>query len=267
MSLFVLFLPNKCLLFSRPRVRFRFKIQLSFMLLSSICVPPFLVLFSTLLVISAEECEPIIDPPLSTTEWIWKIAIVVLLNLFSALFSGLTLGLMSLDKIGLEIVIGAGEAENASADEKEQAKCAKTIYPVRANGNLLLTTLLLGNVAVNALLSILLADLFNGIVGFLVSTAIIVMFGEILPQALCSRYALKIGSIAIPIVKLIMGILYILAKPISVVLDKMLGEEIGNIHSKLEVNITKWPIMLLILNACCFLADENVGNSCESKSH
>jgi len=53
------------------------------------------------------------------------------------LFSGLTLGLLSLDMNGLKIVIGSG-------DEK-QAKLARAIAPVRKNGNLLLCTLLFGN--------------------------------------------------------------------------------------------------------------------------
>ena len=83
---------------------------------------------------------------------------------------------MSLDKTGLEIVMG-GDDPNAAA-------YAKVIYPVRENGNLLLCTLLLGNVAVNALLSIFLAAYAGGIVGFITSTFLIVIFGEIVPQAL-----------------------------------------------------------------------------------
>ena len=39
---------------------------------------------------------------------------------------------------------------------------------------------------VNALLSILLADIAGGTVGFFVSTAVIVVFGEIVPQATCN---------------------------------------------------------------------------------
>lgn len=53
---------------------------------------------------------------------------------------------------------------------------------MRADGNLLLCTLLLGNVAVNALLSIVMAGLTSGLVGFALATVIITIFGEIIPQ-------------------------------------------------------------------------------------
>ena len=107
-----------------------------------------------------------------------QILLTILLLCLSALFSGLTLGLMSLDITGLEIVM--------AGDDPVQAKYAKDIYPVRKKGNLLLCTLLLGNVAVNSLLSIFMASFTSGTVGFLTSTIMIVIFGEILPQALVS---------------------------------------------------------------------------------
>lgn len=158
--------------------------------------------------------------------WLQIVLIIVLLCL-SALFSGLTLGLMSLDKTGLEIVMGG--------DDPKAAQHAKKIYPVRANGNLLLCTLLLGNVAVNALLSIFLAAYTGGVIGFISSTFLIVIFGEIVPQALCSRYALEIGSRTIPLVKIIRAILYILAAPLAWVLDMSLGRELATTYSNAEM--------------------------------
>lgn len=116
-----------------------------------------------------------IDAVPDAVQWI----LIVFLVCMSAMFSGLTLGLLSLDKTGLEIVMEGEDAKNAAA--------AKKIYPIRKRGNLLLCTLLLGNVAVNALLSILMAEKAGGLVGFLVSTFVIVIFGEIIPQAVCSR--------------------------------------------------------------------------------
>mmetsp|Transcript_58440 Transcript_58440/g.126439 ORF Transcript_58440/g.126439 Transcript_58440/m.126439 type:complete len:638 (+) Transcript_58440:61-1974(+) len=149
--------------------------------------------------------------------------VIVLLVSFSGLFSGLTLGLMGLDLNGLEIVAKGG-------DEK-LAKCAKKIIPVRAKGNQLLCTLLLGNVAVNSALAILTAEIASGALGFVVSTALIVIFGEILPQAACSRYALQVGARTVCIVKVLICLFYILTKPMSLMLDYMLGQEVGTTYS------------------------------------
>ncbi|ETW01996.1 hypothetical protein H310_06514 [Aphanomyces invadans] len=171
----------------------------------------------------------------STALWVARIMCIVALVALSALFSGLTLGLMSLDKVGLEVVIGAGEDEHATEKEKAQADAAKRIAPIRRDGNLLLTTLLLGNVAVNSLLSILMADITSGFLGFIVSTIVIVLFGEIFPQAACSRHALAIGAKSIPVVKVIITMFYAFAKPVSMVLDRLLGQDVGTIFTKKEL--------------------------------
>lgn len=169
----------------------------------------------------------------SDNEWITaipmavQILLIIVLISLSALFSGLTLGLMSLDKTGLEIVMGG--------DDPKAAQYARIIYPVREDGNLLLCTLLLGNVAVNALLSILLAEYTGGITGFVSSTFMIVIFGEIVPQALCSRYALRIGSATVPIVKVIRFCFYPIAKPLAFCLDVALGKELATTYSSAEM--------------------------------
>lgn len=50
-------------------------------------------------------------------------------------------------------------------------------HSVRARGNLLLCTLLFGNVCVNSAISIVLSDITSGAVGLLLSTVIIVILG------------------------------------------------------------------------------------------
>jgi len=161
-----------------------------------------------------------------SAEIFFAIVGAIILLMLSGLFSGLTLGLLGLDLVSLQIV-AKGDTPNA--------KYADMVIPIRKKGNLLLCTLLLGNVAVNSALSILLAKFTNGVVGFALSTAFIVIFGEIIPQAACSRYALYIGSKVIHIVRVLIFLIGPLAYPISKVLDQILGDELGLVYTNREL--------------------------------
>lgn len=146
-----------------------------------------------------------------------------LLVLLSGIFSGLTIGLMSLNKTELQRKIKLRDTD------------AKKVYSVRKNGNFLLTTLLLGNVAVNTALSIFLGDVASGVVGGVLATVLIVILGEIIPQALFSRYALKVGGSLVFLVRFFMIVLAPVSYPIAWVLDKALGKEIPTVWSREEI--------------------------------
>ena len=148
--------------------------------------------------------------------------IVFILLLFSALFSGLTLGFFSLNKNDLERKAVLGD------------KQAKKVLTVRKDGNLLLSTLLISNVAVNSVLSIYLGSITSGIVAVFLATFLIVIFGEIIPQASFSRNALSFGAKFVWLIVLFRAIFYIITKPISLMLDKILGEELPTVYSKKE---------------------------------
>jgi metal transporter CNNM len=165
---------------------------------------------------------------LSAGELAWRLTLAFLLLCMSGLFSGLTLGLLALDVAALRVIIEADKDSVAS-------KRAAIIFPLRQDGNLLLCTLLFGNVGVNAALTLVLADLTTGTTGFIISTAVITIFGEIIPQATCARYALAIGSKVVWLVRIFIVLLFIVAKPIALVLDKVLGDEIGEVHNKKEL--------------------------------
>lgn len=62
-----------------------------------------------------------------------------------------------------------------------------------------------------------------------------VIFGEILPQAVCSRYALAIGSRTVPIVRFIMILFYPISFPLAFCLDKALGDELATTYSGAEM--------------------------------
>lgn len=149
--------------------------------------------------------------------------IIVILIFFSALFSGLTLGLMSLNAQELKRKMSLGD--------KDAAK----VYAVRKRGNLLLCTLLIGNVAVNSALSIFLGSIASGLVAGLTATGLIVIFGEIAPQAVFSRFALKLGARMSWFVRLAIVIFFPVCWPLAWVLNKTLGEELPTIYSKREL--------------------------------
>ncbi|OII70785.1 uncharacterized protein cubi_00930 [Cryptosporidium ubiquitum] len=156
------------------------------------------------------------------------IVITLLLSFGSALFSGLTLGMMTQDLLHLKI-------SSSSKTDKNAAYYAKKLLPLRKNGNFLLVTLLFGNVTVNTGLSILISELTSGWLAFTVSTILIMIFGEIIPQAICSRYGLYIGGFFSPFIKLIQVILFPLLKPISVILDKAVGKSNEKVYTRDEL--------------------------------
>ena len=186
-----------------------------------------LFVFNANICISTTDVPNESEPPKSVAWLIFEWVLIVILVAFSGLFSGLNLGLMGLDPIGLQIVMASDNAKNR--------ECAKKIQPLRKRGNWLLCTLLIGNVAVNSALSILLADKTSGLLGFFISTAVITIFGEIVPQALCSRYALEIGAKTIWIVWPLMWMMAIVAYPIAYLLDRALGDELGTVYSNKEL--------------------------------
>jgi metal transporter CNNM len=94
-----------------------------------------------------------------------------LLISLSAVCSGLNLALMSLDVADLKRKAKLGN------------KAAKRVLPLRRNGHLSLASILLTNVAVVSATSLVLEHEFNGLIAGVASTILIVIFGEVLPQA------------------------------------------------------------------------------------
>uniref|UniRef100_A0A667XLK7 Metal transporter n=1 Tax=Myripristis murdjan TaxID=586833 RepID=A0A667XLK7_9TELE len=156
--------------------------------------------------------------------WLQVIFISMLLCL-SGMFSGLNLGLMALDPMELQIVQNCGT-------EREK-NYAKKIEPVRSQGNYLLCSLLLGNVLVNTTLTILLDDIAgSGLIAVVMSTIGIVIFGEIVPQAICSRHGLAVGANTIFLTKFFMLLTFPASYPVSKLLDYLLGQEIGTVYNR-----------------------------------
>lgn len=121
--------------------------------------------------------------------------------------------------------------------------------------------------AVNSLLSIFLSDLTSGTVGFLVSTGLIVIFGEIVPQAICQRHGLRAGAYLSYLLWVLIVVTFLIALPIATILDIVLGAEEGEVitKNKLQQQIASMARDNLvektehaILKACIDLKEKNV---------
>ncbi|GLT47583.1 hypothetical protein SLA2020_212700 [Shorea laevis] len=153
------------------------------------------------------------------TDFFVNILIIVLLVMFAGLMSGLTLGLMSMSLVDLEVLAKSG----TPSDRKHAAK----ILPVVKNQHLLLCTLLICNAAAMEALPIFLDSLVTAWGAILISVTLILLFGEIIPQSVCSRYGLAIGAAVAPIVRVLVWICFPVAFPISKLLDFLLGHRVA----------------------------------------
>lgn len=72
-------------------------------------------------------------------------------------------------------------------------------------------------------LPIFLDRLANPVAAVIISVTVVLVFGEIIPQAICSRYGLKVGAYSAWFVKLLMIICSPLSWPIGKLLDYVLG--------------------------------------------
>ena len=142
---------------------------------------------------------------------VWVGILVCIIH--SAMFSGANLAFFSLGRMRLEAEVEKGN------------NSAKKILRLRNDANLLLCTILWGNVSANVLLALLSANVFAGVGGFLFSTIGITFFGEIIPQAYFSRHAMRVGAMLSPIMRFYQILLYPLAKSCAFVLDGWIGPE------------------------------------------
>ena len=113
--------------------------------------------------------------------------------------SGLTLGYMSLDMNQLQVL-----AKTGTPSQKRQAE---RIIPLRRNGHLLLVSLLLCNMAASETLPVVSEPVLGGgIQSVIVSTVLVIIFSEIVPQSVCSRFGLQIGSFMVWPARIVIGV-------------------------------------------------------------
>lgn len=154
--------------------------------------------------------------------------LIPVLVLASGLFAGLTIGYMSLDSTQLAVLAKSGTPA--------QQLFAQKIAPLRAKGHMLLVTLLIANMIANETLPIVTEKaLGGGIQAIIISTVLVIVFSEIIPQTVCARYALRIGAVCAKPVAVLIYLLYPIVWPISRLLSKLIGEHTGVIYRPAEL--------------------------------
>ncbi|CAA7270818.1 unnamed protein product [Cyclocybe aegerita] len=153
--------------------------------------------------------------------------LIPVLVLMSGLFAGLTLGYMSLDETQLNVLSISGTPE--------QRKHALKIMPIRRNGHLLLVTLLLANMIVNESLPVIADQVMGGAESVVVSTVLVVIFAEIIPQSLFTRHGLYLGAKMAGFTRVLIYMMGVIAWPVAKLLELVLGPHHGIIYRRAEL--------------------------------
>jgi metal transporter CNNM len=150
---------------------------------------------------------------------------VIALVGFSAVCSGLNIGIVSLSIGDLERKASLGN------------NAARKILPFRKNLHLTLAGILLSNVASISGTSLVLNNRFNGIVAEIATTLLIVVFGEVLPQAFFAHHALNFCARFTSLLRLMIVITYPVSRPLQLLLDRFFGPETLHLQTRSELGL------------------------------
>ena len=150
---------------------------------------------------------------------------VVLLVCASAICSGLNIALMSLKTNDLRRKAQLGDMR------------AVLVLPFRENSHLALASILISNVAVISATPLVIGNHVNGFLAGAVSTLLIVIFGEVIPQALFVSHALTFCAWFTPALRIMVIVTYPLSKPLQLILDRILGREVAPLQSRHELGL------------------------------
>lgn len=150
---------------------------------------------------------------------------VIILVGCAAIFSGLNISLMSFSFDDVKRKAKLGNAK------------AKKVLPIRKNAHLSLASILFANVAVVSASSLVLEHHFNGWIAGIVTTLLMVVFGEVIPQALFVKRALTYCAFFAPLIQLVSYITYPISKPLALLLDHLVGREKHRLHTRAELGL------------------------------
>ena len=150
---------------------------------------------------------------------------ITLLVLISGTCSGLNIALMALDLSDIRRKAKTGNRK------------AIQVLPLRKNYHLTLAAILFTNVGAVSASSLVLEEALNGILAGIITTLLMVVFGEIVPQALFSKQALRVTAFFAPIIKAMIFVTYPVSRPLQLLLDKLFKPERGQLQTRHELGL------------------------------
>jgi CBS domain containing-hemolysin-like protein len=167
-----------------------------------------------------EEAEPpacVEEMVTGGTYWFFMFMVAVL-TLFAGMMSGLTVGYLSVDQLTMEL------RENTGTPEEKKA--SEVILPVLSSRHWLLCTLLLMNSFAMEALPVFLDRVFSRFTAVVISVTLLLIFGEVIPQALCTgQRQVQIAAMAAPMTRFLMIISWPITYWLGKCLDIILGEQ------------------------------------------
>jgi metal transporter CNNM len=151
--------------------------------------------------------------------------VIVILIFISAICSGLNIAIMSLDLGDLKRKAKLGN------------KQAKRVLPLRTKTHLTLASILLTNVAAVSATTLVLDERLDGWLAGLGATLLIVIFGEVMPQALFSKKPLAWSSFFSPLLKVMAVVTYVISKPLEILLNKLFPHEKARLQTRHELGL------------------------------
>jgi metal transporter CNNM len=117
------------------------------------------------------------------------------------------------------------------------------------NPHWLLCALLVINAGAYESLPIFLDRLLNPVAAILISVSAILIFGEILPQAVCRKFGMQIGAYSSWMVRIVMIITAPISWPLGKCLDWLLGYESALFRSAGKISVKKKYRVLFFIDS------------------
>lgn len=158
-------------------------------------------------------------------EYVVLLLEIILLIGVAAICSGLNVAFMSLNLADLRRKRKLGNVY------------AKRLYPLRKNAHLTLAAILLTNVTAASMTPLVIDSRLSGVAAVALSTLLLTVFSEIMPQALFAQNALAWCGRLSWLLRGMIAVTYPIAKPLQLLLDKLFKGKKQDLHTRHELGL------------------------------